>query len=68
MNRVKRTDFTIQNTNELKIDYNYREIEALKYRIEYLEKKQIEDKQLLLLVIQQLTSAIEDLKKKVNKT
>jgi len=64
MSRVERTDFTILNTNELKIDYNYREIEALKKRIEQLEQKQIEDKQLLMQVVQSLTSAIEDLRKK----
>ena len=76
MKRAARIDFNIENTdttnphiNKLQIDYNYREIEKLnklKSRVEYLEKKQLEDKELLLTALKTTSIAIEDLRNKVN--
>ena len=58
--RANKMDAKIDNrTNDLQ-----NQISSLKSRVHGLEKKQIEDKQLLMQVVQSMTSAIENLRKK----
>lgn len=70
MSREERKDFNIENTdttnphiNKLQIDYNYREIEKLKSRVEYLEEKRFKDKELLVNAVESISIAISDLRK-----